>query len=142
MLDDGWVLNNDGIPSLSIPERSPTLHQHLERGNYDELSFLQRVFSTKISVNNILTSFFQILKTITNTNLKLHCQLHNSKKSNKRHLSVSDKLLWRFMAMKLVNNLAERGKIKHIEEGLYQKVNSYIGKNRFKVLNLICLITI
>jgi hypothetical protein len=135
LLKEGWILNNGDTPSLSIPERPPALKKHLKRGDYDELDFLQLGFDTKIKINGKATSFFQILKAITNNNLKRFNEGRKSKNHNKKYNPVSDKTLWRFIAMKLMNNLGEHGKTKHLELGLYDEVMAYLGVNRYKVLN-------
>lgn len=131
---EGWKNNPTDPPILKIAERPPTLVKGLESGNYSELEFLQRVFSTPIKIHSQTTSFFDILKDITNTNLRGKKKLN---KSAKKCGEVSETVFWRFFAMVLMENLVKRGKLKHLPKGLSDKVAHYIGVTRFRVFIII-----
>jgi len=66
--------------------------------------------------------------------MNANLQANYAASNNKIYLSIDEKLFWKFLAMKMMSNLASRGKVKHLESGVYEKVMGLIGKNRYKVL--------
>lgn len=129
LLTEGWELNSTDVPAPAFPECPPTLQKGLERGTYTAATFLVRVLSTDVYINNKKTNYLQILMDVTNANLAPKY----AKSKNKIYLPIDMNLFLKYLAMKHMANLAERGQINVLKKNLYDNVMSFIGKNRFKV---------
>lgn len=130
MVRDGWHPNNTSIPILKVEERPPSLTKQLVNQRFEPIQFLQHVLSSSITVNRHQTSFIELLQNTLNINM---ISRHPGKETSSLYREVTEVETYKILAIKLMQGLETRGKTKHVDRGLYEEVQNYLGINRAKV---------
>lgn len=108
MLADDWELISGSEVEPIVQEVPPTLQEWFTKGECNDFQLLQRAFNVEFFLKDQSTSYFKLLISITNYNLKRNKE-GRSKKYASRCTSVDEKVMWKFFGAYMVKQLQKNG---------------------------------